>query len=249
MISIVLAYYNRQNQLTKTLDSFRQYDAKDFNVIIVDNASDMDIILATLPYDVKVVKLTDKSWKHCSTTFNTGFLEALKKGADIIIMQGAECSHAGDILTYAKRVTDETYITFGCYATAQGEDMEAVVRIDRPCTMDGQRSWYNHPEIRPVAYNFCSAITAKNLIKLNGFDERFKDGMGYEDNYFLHQIAVLGLRIEITADPIVYHQYHEVAGDRSNASWQRNYDLFNELSQGNEFKAKHILTPDLDASK
>lgn len=244
-IGIVVAYYNRQLLLTKTLDSFRRYDPKDFFVVIVDNASDEDIKLSPLPFEVLVVKQTDKSWTQCVTTFNIGFLFALKKGADIIIMQGAECFHSGDILNYAKTVTDETYISFGCYATAKDEDMEAVVRIDRPCTPDGQRSWYNHPEIRPVAFNFCSAITAKNLIKLNGFDERFKDGMGYEDDYFLHQIAMLGLKIEITSDPIVFHQYHEVTGDRSEASWQRNLDLFNELSKGSDYRARHIVTDDL----
>jgi hypothetical protein len=94
-----------------------------------------------------------------------------------------------------------------------------------------------------VSYNFCSAITTKSLIKLNGFDERFKDGCAYEDNYFLHQITMLGLKIEVTADPFVLHQYHSLAWDPS--KWGINQRVFETLRQGKEYRAKHLLTPDL----
>lgn len=245
-ITVVMTYLNRPESLKWTLESLKHSAVKDFNVIIVDDNSTEDIILPDLPYEVRVIKFTKEPWVHIYTgVVNMGLFYAMDYEPDIIILQHSECCHHGDVLSYAKKITDETYISFGCYALGEAETPDTVEVINRPCTPDGQRSWYNHPVIRPVGYNFCSAITAKNLVRLNGFDERFKDGVAYEDNYFLHQIAMLGLKVEITADPIVFHQYHPVMGNRSQESWMRNQYLFNTLSQGKEYRAKHLLTPDL----
>lgn len=243
-ITILLTYLNRPESLQWTLKSFLKYNPKDFNVLIIDSDSSEDIILPKLPYDVRIIKQRNEPWSDkyvCN--LNIGFLYALEYNPDIIIFQHSECYHVGDVLNTAKKVTDENYISFGCYALGKDETPESFEIIDRPCTQDGQRSWYNHPVIRPVGYNFCSAITAKNIVKLNGFDERFMHGCAYEDNYFLHQIAMLGLKVEITEDPFVLHQYHPVGWDGS--KWGINQRVYETLRQGREFRAKHILTPDL----
>jgi glycosyltransferase involved in cell wall biosynthesis len=254
MITIFIIYQNRSESLKWTLRSLLKYDPKDFNVLIIDDNSREDIILPGLPFKVRVIKFTTEPWTDIYTcVLNMGFFYALDGDPDIIIMQHAECYHQGDILNYAKRVTDDSYISFGCYALGKDDTPESFEIIDRPCTQDGQRSWYNHPIIRPVGFNFCSAITAKNLVKLNGFDERFKDGCAYEDDYFLHQVKILGLKVEITADPIVFHQYHlvslsvslEARKRRSEEAWVRNQTLFKTLSQSKEYRAKHLLTPNL----
>lgn len=240
--------HNRFDLLRRTLESFTKSKTKDFNVVIINDNSDGYIDLPDLPYDVMVIN-SDKSRYPWSgkyvCVFNMALMYALQGDPDILIMQHSECYHVGDVISYAQRVTNETYISFGCYALGKDETPETAEVIDRPCTQDGQRSWYNHPTIRPVGYNFCTAITADNLRLLNGFDERFKDGTAYEDNYFLHQIAILGLKVEITADPIVYHQYHPVQGDRSAELWYRNQELFNELAKGKEYRALHLMTPNL----
>lgn len=244
MISVVITNHNRSELLDQTLKSLTHSKEKNFNVIIVDSDSDKDIILPELPYDVRIIKQRNELWSDkyvCN--LNIGFLYAFEYNPDIIIMQHSECYHEGDILSYAKKVTDETYISFGCYALGEEETPESFQMINRPCTPDGQRSWYNHPVIRPVGYNFCSAISAKNLIKLNGFDERFMYGCAFEDNYFLHQIAMLGLRVEITDDPFVLHQYHLVGWNPER--WPINQQVYETLRQGKEFRAKHILTPNL----
>jgi len=242
--TILMTYINRPESLKWTLKSFLKYDPKDFNVLIIDDNSKEDIVLPDLPYKVRIIKFTNEPWVHIYVCLlNMGFMYALDEDPDIIIMQHSECYHQEDILSHAKQITDDIYISFGCYSLGKDETPESFEIINRPCTQDGQRSWYNHPTIRPVGYNFCSAITAKNLIKLNGFDERFKDGCAYEDNYFLHQIAMLGLKVEITADPFVFHQHHSTAWDP--AKWGINQQVFAILSQNKEYKAKHLLTPDL----
>jgi len=245
-VTIVMTYLNRPESLKWTLKSFLKYDPKDFNVIIVDDNSTENIILPDLPYEVKVIKFTREPWVHIYTgVVNMGIYYAIQGDPDIIILQHSECCHHGDVLSYAKKIADDTYISFGCYALGENETPEKYEIINRPCTIDGQRSWYNHPVYRPVGYNFCCAITTENMIKLNGLDERFKDGSAYEDNYFLHQIAMLGLNVEVTDDPMVFHQHHTVMWNPALESWQRNQRLFNELRQGTEYRAIHLLTPDL----
>jgi glycosyltransferase involved in cell wall biosynthesis len=243
-ITILLTYLNRPESLQWTLKSFLKYDPEDFEVLIIDDNSKEDIILPDLPYKVRVIKFTNEPWVNIYTCLvNVGFMYALDTNPDIIIFQHSECFHQGDILSYAKGIDNKTYISFGCYSLGKEETPESFEIINRPCTMDGQRSWYNHPVYRPVAYNFCFAITPENLVKLNGMDERFKDGVGYEDNYFLHQVAMLGLKVDIPADPFVFHQYHPVMWNP--AKLPTNQRVFETLRQGKEFRAKHILTPDL----
>ena len=204
---IVMTYFNRQDQLTRTLESFRQYDPNDFCVIVVDDGSKEVPAVQNYPFDVKVLNVKNKSWYQGDPAWNIGFAEALKLNPDTIILQNAECYHAGDILEYAKEhLTDENYISFGCYSLGKGDPFE--VRNNRHITFDGENAWYNHPEYWPCGYHFCSAIKAKHLKTLNGFDERLSFGMGYDDDDFLRRVKLLGLKVEITADPFVYHQWH-----------------------------------------
>jgi glycosyltransferase involved in cell wall biosynthesis len=260
MISIVCTYYNRQFQLTKTLESLRQYDPKDFNVIIVDDCSTEDIILQKLPYEVTVIKLKDKIYPNSAHVFNIGFNQALKNNPDIIIMQNAECYHVGDILGYAKRVTEKTYISFGCFSldektTFSDHDIKNLLveknfgstYDGQGASYDGQFAWYNHPVYRRAEVHFCAAITAKNLIKLNGFDERYCFGIAYEDNYFIQQIKNLGLTIEITERPFVVHQWHyykHLINPDKDQLVEINRKLHSELMP-NGIRAKHLVTPDL----
>src|ERR1035437_7092801 len=126
MIAIAMTYLDRQAQLNKTLESFRQYDPKDFFVVIVDDGSPEDIILPELPFEVTVLKTYNKTWSQGDPAWNCGFKIALEQNPEIIILQNAECYHSGDILNYAKRVTDESHISFGCYSLSQGDAFKVI---------------------------------------------------------------------------------------------------------------------------
>lgn len=242
-----MTYFNRQSQLTKTLESFKKYNPKDFNVIIVDDNSPEDIALPPLDFEVQIIKLTTRKTVSSAPVYNEGFRKALQSNPDIVIIQNAECYHASDILSKAKEVNEKTYIAFSCYSLAEGESPETVVRNDRIALYNGDSAWYNHPEFRPVGFHFCSAITAENLKRINGFDERFMYGIDYDDNYLIHQVRTMGLEVIIPADYFVYHQFHynvprPLAGFDN---LRNNLELFNELVLKNEFRAVHLITPDL----
>lgn len=258
MISIVMAYYERQSQLEKTLWSFAQSKYKDFNVIIVDDCSPTDIIIPSVSFDVTVIKNKVKSLNSVPV-FNQGFCEALKHKPDVVIIHNPECYHVGDVLLRAKDVRDDEYLTFGCYnldrTTCESDyDIMAVIEKDNHVTMmdengdwGNRNGWGNHPIYDPVAFHYCAAITAENLCKLNGFDERFAYGLSFDDDYLVRQVRNLGLKIEITSYPFVVHQWHENTQKMSQHYdlWKANERVLYELIPLKEYRAKHLITPDL----
>jgi GT2 family glycosyltransferase len=149
------------------------------------------------------------------------------------------------VISYAKRVTEESYISYGCYSLGEGEEPETVQIQPRGNRFDGDSGWYNHPVYRPVKHHFCSAISANNLRLLNGFDERFCDGVAYDDDYFVEQIKRLGLTIEETEQPFVFHQFHVSAWKQNPDLIYKNRSIFDTMKHYPEYKALHILSPDL----
>jgi hypothetical protein len=160
-------------------------------------------------------------------------------------MQHAECYHQGDIISYAKKVTNESYISFGCYSCGEGEEPETVEIKNRCMTYNGESAWYNHSVYRPLNFQFCSAITAENLRKLNGFDERFCEGVWYDDNWFLELIKRNGLKIELADNPYVFHQWHPDNTSGKPELINKNLALFTSLLSSTDKKSAHLYTPDL----
>jgi glycosyltransferase involved in cell wall biosynthesis len=244
MIAIIATYFQRQMQLEKTLASFCQYKDEDFVFIVVDDGSPEEIRLPEVPFDVEIVRVKNKTWRNTCVPFNLGFIKALKYDPDIVIIQNVECLHSGDILTAARKVTDETVLSFACYSLGHGEE-PGITLNNKAAEFNDESSWYNHSVYRPFGFHFCNAITAANLRKLNGMDERLWEGIAYEDNMFKHQIQNLGLRFEFIDDPFVYHQWHDRPYEITEELVKRNYTTYLELQKSADYRAVHVITPDL----
>lgn len=243
---IVMTYHERKVQLINTINSLYQYKGKDIVIVVVDDGSvkepASELLLESGMFPANVLYVTDKKWVNSSVPYNMGFEIALEYNPDIILIQNAECYHGGDIIGHAeKHLTESNYISYGCYSLPKDSSIPPLTMWPQGATYDGEGAWYNHPIYRAVGYHFCSAITSANLKKINGFDERFKDGKDYEDNYLLYQIRKLGLRIDITADPYVFHQWH-YSSPRKGAS---NKELYERLIRTEGYRAVHKITPDL----
>lgn len=230
-ISIIMAYYNRQALLDKTLESIHESSIKDYELIIVDDAS----LTPLKCNEAKVIHVDkDDKWYTCSAVaFNRAMREAT---GDIVLIQNPECYHVGDILKYVtENIKDNVYLSFGCYAINKHETelfhsgiMPTV--YDYVVNTDGH-GWYNHPTHRPVAYHFCSAIKRKDLDKIGGFDERYALGVAFDDDDFIRRIRYSGMNVKIVSSPYVIHQYHTHFEMSSYSAWnvphKRNQTLFN----------------------
>ena len=244
MVAIVMAYHNREEQLLKTLESFRNY--KDIEVIIVNDSEPLE--LENYGFNIQEIRVTNKKWINPGVNFNIGFSYAMELQPDQIIIQNPECYHNGDIVgEVCRRLTDQNYLSFACYSLGKGQDVDIKQLNNRTAVSNGDPAWYNHSIYRPEALHFCCAITAENLRKINGFDENFAQGLGYEDNYLIHQIKTLGLKIEFVDDPFVFHQYHydKKAFIFDADLYTRTGLLCNSLKKRGTYRAEHFITENL----
>lgn len=216
MISIVTAYYNRKPQFYETLKSITNSSVKDIELIVVDDCSSeehrLEDLVGEFPF-LKIIRLEkeDKWYVNPCVPYNIGFKEA--KG-DIIIIQNPECYHLDDILSYVKlNLKENDYFSFSCYSLTQEntKNLGSQTKLNfknSGITHDGGDGWYNHSIYRPVGYHFCSAIHKNNLDDLGGFDERYADGIAFDDNELLVRINRKGLNNKIVDSHTVLHQWH-----------------------------------------
>lgn len=230
-VSIVMAYYNRRKLLMNTLKSIQMSKEKDnVEIIIVDDASDdkqnIDDINKLFNLDIKIIKIKkgEKWWMNPCIPYNIGFKYVSN---DIVIIQNPECLHFGDIVrTVVNNIEENKYLNFACYSIDSNKT-ELISKIgnnninnqigkiitpmnNKSVSKDGETAWYNHSVYRPHMLHFCSAIMKKDLDDLGGFDERFANGIAYDDNEFLLRIKRKGMNINIIDSPFVIHQFHGV---------------------------------------
>lgn len=225
MISIVAGYYNRKDLFYRTLQSITKSKYKDIEFIVVDDGSDdnqrLEDLVPEFPFlKIKRIEKSNKWYVNPCITFNIGLREA--KG-DIIVLQNPECFHVHDVLSYLnEHVDDSCYISVSAYGFDPALNARLIEHMSndtvdellmtlpqQPYVGGTSIGWYNHSRYRPVFYHFCSAISRNNMAKLNGFDERYAHGIGYDDDELISRIRKLGLNLIIEDSVSVIHQYHQ----------------------------------------
>lgn len=261
-ISIVMAYHNRLLQLMRTLNSIENssFDKSKLEVIIVDDNSNDENKLYNIPnlykklnFKIITLDMYSKSWTNACIPYNIGFNYVMY---DKVIIQNPECYHMGDVLCdFYNNINDTNYISYGCYSidynTLISNSYDKINIVNERPLYACANGWYNHSEINPKFYHFCAGITTNNLYKLSGFDEEYKDGIGFDDNEILHRIDNLKLKKQIVNNPFVIHQWHDSVyhyTQNDNATeiekkkflFQKNQMLFqNTLLNKSDYKAKN----------
>jgi glycosyltransferase involved in cell wall biosynthesis len=249
-ISIVAAHYNRQALLDKTLESIHASANKDYELIIVDDASAEPLVCD----EAKIIRVDRKDkWYTCSSVaFNRGFREAT---GDIIIIQNPECYHVGDVLSYVREhIRNNQYFSFACYAISSKETQDfhnGIMPIINNQRFEDGNGWYNHTEYRPVGYHFCSAIMRKDLDRIGGFDERYSRGVAFDDDDLIRYIKGSKMDVSIINKPYVIHQFHTHFEMDKPSAWRpyhdRNLALFNgglNFNIPKDYSRNVILYPD-----
>ncbi len=217
MISIVMSYFDRYNQLDRTLNSMCATEAKHCEIIIVDDYSTAppDKLADKYPFNIKIFRMKEKNYRNPCIPFNKAISE-ISPNNEMVIIQSPEVLWRGDVAQYVRRQRDKhTYHSFHVYAASKEDtdDIENIKIQDRvQYTETGifNSGWYNHKELIPNAYHFLSAIPYKRLKELNGFDENYRHYVGSDDREFIHRIRCHPeMNIKFVAEPFGIHQYHE----------------------------------------
>lgn len=244
-ISICMPYFNRKPQLINTIESIRKSELiKDVEFIIVDDVSNIEHDISVLPHIYKdinfnIIKIDgcDKNWMCPVIPHN---ISIAKSTGDIIIIQNPECFHLGDILLDIKnKIKENDYLVYGCFSLTKEDtnilydkikNNKNITDYNELLNMRSGRVWYQHSIYRPAGYNFCTAITRKDMLELGGFDERYYKGMAYGDDEFITRVRRKGMNIIQIDSPLVLHQYHERAA-YVKLYTEMNHNLFHNITK------------------
>ena len=252
MISICMAYFNRKQQLFKTLDSINESSFKDYEVIIVDDGSidehmlNMDELKTHCSGTIKLftINRNKKFWYNSCIAYNLAFSNA---DGDKIIIQNPETYHMGDILsTVENNLNDSNYLTVHTLSVNESTTNEIYTKNNitevsnyiQPIMnktlhigSNGDIIWYNHRLFRPNHYHFISAITKNNLYTLGGFDERYKDDHSYDDDEFILRVSRLKLHLQFIESPQAIHLYHPIFYVQAPHGSAKNANLYHNTTR------------------
>ena len=249
-----MAYNDREEQLKKTVATMDQSVFQDWHAVVVDDGSKQPISAEWERVTVIRIPPEDKLWHNPEPAYNTGIRYAIQElDPEVIILQNPECYHVGDVISYAyNNVSSSNYLSFAAFSLDEKTTKEPhninhlITHNNTNVSGDFRLGWYNHPVHRPVGYDFCAAIHPGNMILLNGYDERFSDGLAFGDDYLLHRVKAMGLNLQIVDTPFVVHQWHtRNLPKNARELINRNATLWRSLSQTKETRAIHIYTPDI----
>jgi glycosyltransferase involved in cell wall biosynthesis len=233
-LSICMTHYNRKSQILNTLQSIQNQNVqKDlYEIIIVDDNSRVPLSysdFSDFDLDIKLITIqtNNKWWFNPCIAFNAAI--NIINGKRVII-QNSECLHTTNIIEYVtQNLKDNEYIAFPTLALS----MESTLKIDRNTSIpeiDTSNSmWYVHPTINPRLLNFCSAIHKTDLEKVGGFDNRFAEGISYDDDFFIHSLRKAGINLRIEGSQLAFHQWHESSWEGIGHLSRKNELIFNEL--------------------
>lgn len=219
--SIILPYYDRP-QLRDTLRSiYNHYNSRDdYEVIIVvdsKNTGDKSVQLRSILKEFKrleIVTISDpvKSYNP-STKYNRGV--AISRG-EFIVITNPEIFHEVDILAGLDNEFDKDngcYVICSCRSVIYDRNKFESYRDYKNYRLNPEfqfcESWYQHSLYRNEMFHFCSAMSKKTYLKIGGFDERFRNGIGFEDNNFIHRVKVNSVPIILRDDLITLHIEHD----------------------------------------
>jgi GT2 family glycosyltransferase len=137
-ITIIMAYYNRKDQILETLKNFEKLYVEKYNfeVIIVDDQSDesehLDDIINNYNFKIKYIKTLNKTWINPVVPYNEA-INNISSDTKYVIIQNPEILHCGDIMKYTELLTDDQYYTFPVFASPSFNHNKLLKTITHDC--------------------------------------------------------------------------------------------------------------------
>ena len=264
-ISIVMAYYNRKEQLIETIKSINNSSYKNIEIIIVDDNSDPEERVDTFindinsNLDIKLLNITEKQkkWINPCIAYNIGFKES---SGDIIMIQNPEVMHVYDCIKYTlMNLEINDWLSFNCYGSCDFKynkelkslnNDEIFFKVTKSLQKEGGNTvqndcvggWLNHYKNHFVAYHYLAAIHRNDLFEKmdGGFDEKFKNGAGCDDDHFIkkliHKKFNFKTNIFEIKKPFGIHLYHKKSSSVNMNNYYINRKIFDDYCLSIGFK-------------
>lgn len=203
--SFIMPYFKRAKQFVNTLKSFQKFygTRNDWEIILIEDGKNhndyaeherlMQIYQHFSGGIAIKYAVAEKSNVHDSSTYRN---QAARMATGTYLVQTSpECLHTVDILhgfDVEFWLNPDKYIVCGC----QDETMP--------------NGWRHHSVHHPSRFHYCSALSKENYERIGGFDEKYSEGIAYDDNDFLCKILFDGKMTLVERDDlVVIHQLHD----------------------------------------
>ena len=245
--SIIMAYFNRKQQIILTLNQFQKLYANKYNfeVVIVDDCSNdnekLNDILNNYSFEIKYIELKNKTWINPVVPSNKAILN-ISSDVDIVIFQNPETFHCSNILDHAKNIKVDEYFVYPVFNSPSYEEnknlkqlfenncnnylTEFINKIDkRKYELHCPKGWLQHINFNNRQLHFLSAISRSNLDKVGGFCNEMKDGLWFDDDDFLARIKKVTNCISVDSNILIgIHQKHS-GGTSENMKTKKDHEL------------------------
>ncbi len=235
--SVIISFYNKIEYLKLVLEGFERQSYKDFEVIIADDGSKPEIVAQIkeiqnkYAFDITHVWHEDLGWRK-NEILNKAI--CITKTPYIIIIDGDCIPHKHFIkehITYrqpsvcltGRRVNLSQEMTSKITATSvKNGDLEHIVAEFIISSLKRQssyietgfylknkylRKWSAEKKVGILGCNF--SLYKEDLLKINGFDERYKAAAVGEDSDIHYRLELLGMKVKSIKNlAIQYHLYH-----------------------------------------
>lgn len=216
--SFLIPYHKRVSLFNNTLISFNHWygTRNDVEILLgVDQKTWSDIhekeALLTLIDKFPTLKIKYLEVHGFPNTYNPSAafnLCAKEAEGKYFIITNPECFHNNNVLSEIDNflnVSNEDYY-FVCSCENGIVEKNPIDKFEEFSYK--HHSWYQHSKYRNLCYHFCSIISRENYNKIGGFDERFMDGIAYDDDDFKEKISYHGIKIVPLDTTLVIHQHH-----------------------------------------
>ena len=235
-ISILMAYAPRRRQLKNTLQSYAHWysDIKDEVELVVVNDTpeepgELEMVLEKFcPFDYKIhtVDRSRQEFRNPGVLYN---LAAAMAGAKLLHITNPENMHMGPILKDAleKHSGDSMYSVYGCKTLwdMPPDFLEILGSEKKYVDIFCFNGWYQHSKYNHRLLNFATVISAKGFYAMGGFDSRFQNGIGLDDNDFIEEVIKNEFELRVVDDIYAAHQPH------SRGHWMSNDGVENNERQ------------------
>lgn len=210
MISVVIPAHNASETLDKCLQEIARSEWKDYEVIVVDDASTDGTAQAAVEYSCRLICLPE----------NVGAAEAKNIGAR---------AARGDIILFIDSDIIIQPQTLGQVATAMNDQIDAVVGLLGPklryanFASQFKNLWMYYTYRRLAAsqrssqgvgvfYTSLAAIRRDGFLRLGGFDTNYRGASVTEDIEFGQRLLSSGQRVRVDPQLVVEHLKHYTLG-------------------------------------
>ena len=200
MISVTMAYYNRPDELRRSISAYKKLYSG-FELSICDDRSEPSIhtdFPEAVSFDTVIHRVDSDHTLPLNPCVPLNIAVNQSKH-DIIVLTNPEIEHREDVFTSMMELLDKnSYVTARCV-----DDRGVLAGKEVDYSTDGRL-----PVPEGAHFHFCAMLCRELWEKAGGFDEDYRFGQACEDNDWLWRLHRVGAEFKHTEKTVYHHQTH-----------------------------------------